>query len=508
MGVWNVVEGWLGGRPKLTVDLEADRVAIGGLLAGKITVESGRRGVELDGLRVCLLRTAVRSRDGSPTGDIVQKTVVDAMVGSGLRLQARTGEAVSFAIRVPPDTEPSNENTSYRIRVQFRDASGKGPKHQRAVRIVDAALARPELPAIEARWPALAADEAGDATADALRELRFVHDPDEAANDFLAVEPRLAQLLRTGSPSVRDAAMDTYADVLAGRGGPPHVARLRAVLDAGPADPECAKLVATAARIGGDHAMDLLSAYASHDDAGVRRAVVQGAATLSAGNGSKRELMQSLMRDPDPGVRAGAMRGLADFVSNPMVVEAVAAHTTTEPASVVVEACVQTLAAALHPGDDDVVRPVFERLAVHAQPRVRAAVARSLHAGRNEAWVGSLIGQLLRDEVADVRAQTSAELRRYGAAAQPHLGRLEQMAREDEDPDVRGAALSSLPGLLRAADLVDFLAEIVDADPPAPVLRGVLAGIKHHPDPAYAGLVDELADHPDKSLAHLARELI
>lgn len=507
MGVWNVVESWLGGRPKLTVELEADRVAIGGLVAGQITVASGRRGVELDGVRVCLLRTAVRSRDGSPTGDIVQKTVVDAMVGSGLRLQARTGEAVDFAIRVPPDAEPSNEQTSYRIRVQVRDADGKGPKLQRAIRIVDAALARPELDAIENRWPALAAETSGDATADALRELRFVHDPDDAANDFVAAEPRLAELLMAPTPAVRDAAIDAYGDILAGRGGPPHVGRLRAALDAGRPEAERAKLVTTAARIGGDHAMALLTAQAEHTDATVRRAVAQAVTTLSAGDGAKRELLQSMTRDEDPGVRAGALRGLGDFVSDPAVVEAVAAHTTTEPASVVVEACVQTLALALHP-EDAIVRPVFERLVAHPQSRVRAAVARSLHAGRSEPWVAVLVGQLLDDDDADVRAQTSAELRRYGAAAEPFLGRLEQLARVDDDPEVRGAALSSLPGLLRAGDLVDFLSEIVDADPPPAVVRGVLAGIKHHPDPAYATLVDELADHPDKRLSQLARELL
>ena len=128
MGVWDVVGGWLGGQPKLTVELEDDRAAAGGMLAGAITVEAGRRGVELEGVRVCLLKTAVRSRDGSSTGDIVQRTVVDAVVGSGLRLRARSGEAVTFAIHVPADAAASDDQTSYRIRIEVRDAQGRGPR--------------------------------------------------------------------------------------------------------------------------------------------------------------------------------------------------------------------------------------------------------------------------------------------------------------------------------------------------------------------------------------------
>jgi HEAT repeat protein len=508
MGVWDVVGSWLGGQPKLVVELDSDRVAAGGMLVGRVTVETGRRGVDLEGVRVCLLRTAVRSRDGSPTGDIVQRTVVDAMVGAGLRLRARSGEAVAFAIRIPPDAPPSDDETSYRVRVEVRDGEGKGPSVQRAVRIVDAVAVRPDLEMILLRWPGLRAEATGEAAADALRELRFVHDPADSTQDFVAVEPRLIELLGDPDEAVREAALDAWGDVFAGRGGPPHIKRLSELLDHEPPPPACVRIALVAGRVASGPAAPLLERLSGHADASVRRAVVQAAAGWSRDVSARRGLVEGLMRDADPAVRAAVFRALVDYCDDVQVVEHVAAHTTTEPSSLVLEACIQTLGGALGSESDAAVRPVLERLAVHAKSRVRVAVARALHGAREQPWVGDLLTALLDDEVADVRAQTAAELRRFGAAAVPFLGRLEQLAAQDEDHDVRGAALSSLPSLAPGPALAEFFVEILDRDPPAAVVRGILVGIRHHPDPCYDSLVDELADYPDKSLAHIARDLL
>jgi len=82
--------------------------------------------------------------------------------------------------------------------------------------------ARPTLPEIEARLPALLGGDEPARMA-ALDELRRLHDATQSRADFLAAEPLLRRLLFEGSTAVRVAALDAWAAVLAGRAERSHI---------------------------------------------------------------------------------------------------------------------------------------------------------------------------------------------------------------------------------------------------------------------------------------------
>lgn len=511
MRVWDLVGNWLGGGAKLHLRLDPARVPAGGLLRGTVKVEAGRRGVEVDGLRVCLMRTAVRSRDGSPAGDIIQRTVVDAVVGSGLRLEARHGEDVEFAIRVPTDTPATDDETSYRVRVELRAPDGRSARVQAQVRIVDASAVRPAAETIVDRWPALREGATPTELADALRELRFAHETADPSRDFVAIEPRLAALVvdRGLDLSVREAALDAWVEILSGRGNRSHLLHLQTIVDTdGAPSAYLARIAEAAGRVAGPASVPLLRTLAAEGDDVVRRAVALALTRLPPSATSKRAALDEMARDRDASVRAAIFRAYADWADDADTMARVAAHTTMEPSDAVLEACVGTLRDAFAHGHGELARPVFERLSAHPSPRVRAAVARSLGVAEGDLASRSLVDALLADSAAEVRTGAIAMLEQLGRGAGDFLGRLEQLASSDPAPEVRAAALATLPVLVAPEELCEYYRTILDAEPPSVVVRGILQGIRQHRTPHYDALLDELVDHPDRGLAADARELL
>jgi hypothetical protein len=107
-----------------------------------------------------------------------------------------------------------------------------------------------------------------------------------------------------------------------------------------------------------------------------------------------------------------------------------------------------------------------------------------------------------------VRTSAVSELRNLGASASDYLGRLEQLATQDPAPEVRAAALSTLPGLVAPAELREYFRTVLDSDPSVEVIRGILAGIRRHRAPEFDDVLDELSEHPDRSLAEEAHALL
>lgn len=509
MGVWDLVGSLIGGGAKLHLKLEVARIPAGGLLSGTVEIEAGRRPLDVEGVRVCLTRTAVRARDGSPTSEILQRTVVDAVVGSGLRLAARGRETVGFAIRVPPDVEPSDDETSYRVRVELSGPDGKSTRSQAPVRIVDTLAARPAADTILDRFPALRGEPEPAQLADALLQLRFDHLSTDPARDLVAISPRLVELFGHGDAAVRVAALDAWAELVDGRPGGEHLDALaRAIGEVDGADEWVARAAEAAGRVGGAAAVPVLASLRDHAAVAVRRAVVAALTRLPPSTSGKAELLDQLAHDRDTAVRAAVHRAYGDYDDDAEVMARVAAHTTSEPSALVLEACVATLRGAFAHGHDEIARPVIERLSAHPVARVRAAVARTMGAGAGDLASRSLVDAFLSDAAAEVRVDAIGELRSLGPGSATFLGRLEQLATEDPAPEVRAAALATLPALVEPGQLSDYYRSVLDAEPPAEVVRGILAGIRQHRAPEFDDLLDELADHPDKTLAADARELL
>jgi hypothetical protein len=287
------------------------------------------------------------------------------------------------------------------------------------------------------------------------------------------------------------------------------VQHLQSIAEASGAPPALVARAAEAAgRVAGAASVALLGVLGAHEDDAVRRAVAVALARLPPSTSGKRAALEKLAHDRDAIVRAAVFRAYADWADDDDVMTTVAAHTTMEPADAVLEACVTTLRGAFAHGHGEIARPVLERLSAHPSARVRAAVARAMGAPEVDLASRSLVDALLADPAAEVRAGAIGVLEQLGRGANDFLGRLEQLAAHDPAPEVRAAALATLPMLVAPEEMCAYYRTILDAEPPAAVVRGILQGIRQHRAPHYDALLDALVDHPDRGLAADARELL
>jgi len=513
MGVWERFGTLLAGGAKVEIELDADRVAGGGFLSGYAVVSGGRKGLEVAGLHVSLVRTAVRPPGSSTTSEITQRTVVDNTIGSGLRLEPRETRRLQFSFRVPKDAEPSDDDTSYRVRVEAESSAGRAPKAYHPVRVVDAAAGRPTLEAIVERFPGLdpagrsdASDEGRlDGLLDALAELRWAHDAQDPERDFLAAEPRLASLVGDGQGRVRSVALEAWSSVIAGRVGDDHVRLLETLTADQDAESELLVAVAEAAgRMTSARGLVVLRQLADRDAAVVRRAAAAAAASIDDARG-RLGLLQDMRDDAEASVRAVVYRGLVEYADEPAVVQQVAAHTEAETEAEVLAECVAVLAEAVGRGHADSVRPVFERLASHGDPSVRVALARALYFAEQDEASSPVAVALLADEDIEVRYTTAAELRNLPKRGAALLDQLREMARSDTAARARRGALTSLPEFVPADELAPELEQIVAESTDTEVIRGVIDGIEFRHEPPYQALLEALAEHADEDVAAQAK---
>lgn len=510
MGVWERFGTLLAGGAKVEIELDADRVAGGGFLSGHAVVSGGRRGLEVAGLHVSLVRTAVRPPGSSTTSEITQRTVVDNTIGSGLRLEPRETRRLQFSFRVPRDAEPSDDDTSYRVRVEAESGSGRAPKAYHPVRVVDAAAGRPTLEAILERFPGLEgvdtskdgeSGDADDGLLDALAELRWAHDAQDPERDFLAAEPRLASLVGDRQGQVRSVALEAWSSVIAGRVGDEHVRLLETLTEDEQAEADLLVAVAEAAgRMTSARGLPVLRHLADHDEPAVRRAAASAAALIDDARG-RLALLQDMRQDADPSVRAVVYRGLVEHAEDPRVVQEVAGHVAVEPSAEVLGACVAVLAAAVGRGHAEPVRPVFEQLVEHPEPAVRIALARALYFAEQDEPLFAVAVALLADADAEVRYTAAAELRNLPQRGEALLDRLREMADGDESARARRGALTSLPEFVPPDELIPQLEDLADESSDPEILRGIIDGIEFRREPAYRELLETLARHPNKEVA-------
>lgn len=507
MGVWDRVGGLFASGVRLQVALDDDRVPAGGFVSAQVELIAGRKPVAVAGLHLSLVKTAVRPPGSSTTSEIQQRPVAHATVGSGLRLSPRERRTVSASFQVPRDAEASDDDTSYRVRVEAELAEGRSPHAYAAIRIVDAASGRPSLPAIEQRFPGLSSTEEADRV-DALQKLRWAHDPEDPTRDLLAVAPRLAALVERGQGEDRRAALQAWSSVVGARVGDSHVALLRRMVDTEAEDVALLTEVATAAGRGGSaRTLPVLAALAEHAEADVRRAAAQSLGAVAKST-TKRDALLALARDDDPRTRAAAVRGLGDFVDEGTVVEVLARACDDEVSPGVLAALVGALERAFGEGHGDVVRPVFTRLAQSDDADVRVALARSLYfAELDEASLPIALG-LLADSDPEVRFIAAAEARNLPHRGAAMVGTLEAMADGDPSPRARRGALTSLPELVAPEAMRARLEALVDGDAEVEVLLGIVDGLAYRREAQYRDVLDRLARHPDKEVASAAAKAL
>lgn len=502
MGLGNLLSGWLEGRAKVDVALDAARVAVGGKVLGRVEVTGVRRSVVISALEVRLVQVRIR-RETAPASDIVARLVADHVIAADVDMAPREQRSFPFAFAIPDGIVPSSASTGYRIEV--RALFERRPTVDMRTELEVKAAAGADVDSLLVRWPALrGADE--DALLDALRQLQWEHDPEHMETDFRGAAPLVARWISEGSPTVRRAALDAWSSIIEGRASEDDVALLDELARARDVDPALRRQLADAAGRLGERGLGVLRVLCRDPEPDVRRAVVTATRTLPPAEGGTLGLLDALADDPEPAVRAAVFRAYGAFDSDLDVIRRVAEHTEHEREPVVLEACLSTLRSGFYHEGADIARPVFDRSSRDERVEVREAVARALYFVQSDAESRPVVMRLLNDEAASVRAAAASELRSLGASGRPFADELERLAREDSDERVRAAAWSSIPAVLEEERAVRAIESLLEGEHASePVLLGVVAGLKFLPGVSYARLLEQLARSEFEIVATRAR---
>ncbi|MBL4685630.1 MAG: HEAT repeat domain-containing protein [Nannocystaceae bacterium] len=500
MGVWERFGNLLSSGASVELELGGQIVPAGGVLSGTVRLRGGRKGLQIVGVHVSVVRTAVRPPGSSTTSEIQQRAIVDTTIRSGLQLAPRGKRDLEFSLRLPRDTESSNDDTSYRVRAEAELESGRSPTAYRPIRVVDASAGRPTLPTILTRFSGLSSKE--DATVlEALSELRWAHDALDPERDLLASESTLSKLVADRGDHVRTAALEAWSSVVAGRAGEDHVQWLLSLAKDAHADAAWLVCIAEAAgRMTSARALPVLELLSTHSSAVVRKTVAQGIGRIDKRR-SKLTMLETMRRDADEGVRAAVYRAMGEFADELAVVEMMAAHTTMEPRAAVLEACISSLGGAMAHGHAEVVRPALERLARHPKASVRVALARAMYFVEQDEGSLPIARMLLDDSDDEVRYAAAVEVRNLPMRGRMLCGRLETMAVEDPSPRARRGALTSMPEFTAIDRVVAHFEDLIETETDPEILRGLIDGIKFRREPQYRELLETLARHHDADIA-------
>ncbi len=330
------------------------------------------------------------------------------------------------------------------------------------------------LGSVLSRWPAL--QGTGPALTTALREVRYAHRPGGGPDDLSAAEPLLARWMEQGSGALRREALGAWLSVVGSQLGSSHV---QALLTAVRRDPDREFLVDVlegAGPLAQAGALPLLAGYARHEDWQVRRALARGLG-LSAGPAQASRLLEDLLHDSEPAVRAAAAGALARAPGGAQRLVHVA---LAEQSEEVLRACVPALVSDSAPAQ---ASAALERLAAHPSVALRRHVAGTLvEVQRRHPDLLPATERLLTDPEAEVRRECAWCLR-VGGAHPALQARLRALLRDDAAAEVRVAAAGTLATVLEGDDLEALLTQLA-ARPDAALLQELAEVARTRPLPA------------------------
>ena len=273
-----------GGGTKLSLSLDATEIPPGGLLSGKISLQGGKKDLELTSLRLQFVRVDVEVDDGMPDVDI--DVLLDEVLASDEALPKRATQEYSFSFAAPDHLEPSGSGTSYQLKASADIPKVKDPSAMVKVKVVEGVErglfglgaakgpAPKPISAILDSYPGLDSDDEQERI-DAVWELQSdAYDPEEV--NLIAAEPMLARFAREGGLELRKNALEAWGTVLKGRVRKEHLALLR---DLATSDGTPEELVETVAEVAcmfaQSGAMPIVEQLATRDSAAVRAACVE-----------------------------------------------------------------------------------------------------------------------------------------------------------------------------------------------------------------------------------------
>jgi HEAT repeat protein len=509
MGLLNKL---FGGGTKLEMNLDATQVPAGGVLSGTLTLTGGKKDLTLTSLKVKLLYLLVRSKEGSSLPEIDTNLLIDQTLAEGEAIPKGSTRDFDFTFKLPADLDPSGDGVSYKVMAAADIPKVADPTAEATLKVVEGAgmdLDTLTLDDVYARWPDLQSDDE-EALCEALREVMLACYSEREG--LLVVEPLLARFIRKGSPEVRTQALDAWANLLDGQARKEHIALLRELIaDLGDDADFRREVITAAAKFADEGALPLIKELAKSDDAEIREEVASQLRFAASDKfRGKLAVLEGMIDDPSPKVRAAVFGAFSDFRDKKKLMKRVAEQIDKDPSDEVQAACISTLALLHHHGLGDLTLATYTKHLQNPNQRVRKEIAENLQWFPEDgaAQIRGLAERLLADGDPEIRRATAwnfVNLRDF-----PSLAPLVRHAAEnDPDPKVRADALFGMSSTVPTAELVPFYRQRLATEPTSQIAWGVLSGLRDHSETEEgAALLRELTGSEHEDVARAARDAL
>jgi HEAT repeat protein len=509
MGLFDLVRSLFGGGTALSVKLDADEVAVGGVLSGRATLTGANRRLPVTAVRVRLFCVSLATPQDLPVPRAETRVLLDDTIAACETSGAGEARAYAFSLRIPHGARPSAHNVAYECHVLADIPGNKEAVGKATLRVVPAVtpgtVAAEEL---HARWPALRGGEEG-ALIEALGDMRYTHTAGDPTSDLLVAEPALARLMREGaSEALRRAALDTWSTVVGERATRKHVLTLREFVQRGElAEPTLREAIEAAAKFARAGGIEVLHQFAGHASPAIRRHVAAAAGLYGGETRQVRQLLEALADDADAGVRAEVFERLGNFGDDPAVLQRIAAQALRDASPEVQRGCIEGLSSAFWREQAEVAVPVFAHLAGSDDRQVRKTLAYRTAANAGQPTLRAVALRLLADADAQVRHEIAFNLVNAQEEARgPFLPRLRELADGDPADEVRQAAIATLGAWLPKHEVVDYYRRLMASSPGEQILRGIVHGARFKTEPEFKAILRELSTSRFAEVAREARE--
>ncbi len=405
-----------GGGTSVEVHLDATQVPVGGILSGRAVLRGGKKDLTLTSLNVRLLYVHVEAQDDSPLPKIDTRVLLDNAIAANQPLPAGSESTHPFQLQIPPGTESTAHNVSYKVSVAADIPKVKDPSATADLTVVEGSGDSPAMGSEElfSRWPALRGT-AERPLIDALHDMySSIWDERE---DLMVAEPLLAGLIRNQVGEVRRQALETWAHLLDDHTRPENLQLLQEIAATDLDRDTTRSLIEAAAKFADEGAMPIIARFAQHPDPEIRREVATKLRFAAADQfNGKRELLLSMAQDGDNDVRAAAYAAFSDYREDLQVMQLCAQAIDHDPSPEVQKECISVLCFGHYHNMLDLTLAVYERHLQNQYEAVREEIADNIHWLPEEhvARIGPLVQRLLADPSEEVRRKMAWSFRNLG----------------------------------------------------------------------------------------------
>jgi len=506
-----LLDSLFGGGTKLELKLDTTTIPEGGTVSGSISLSGGKKPLKLTALKVRLVFLKVTPVEGQTLPKIELQNLFDNTVVSNQDLPPASLNKFEFAYPVPTGTDPKG---TYKVYATADIPSVKDPSAEVEIKIIGAPTGEsrglfglfkgvPTKEDVLGLFPKLMSRDE-DELCEGLSDLQCAaYDPEK---NFVGVQSLLDEKMRTGNDRVRTAALAAWGTVLNNRAKPEHIKSLEALAVApGLSEDLMREVVTAAAKFAEEGAFPLVQRLAKHPDPAVRaelatRLYLDAERDLKG----KKELLLSMVDDPEALVRKAVFGAFAGFNDDKAVMELAAKRIATDASPDVQRACLSALALAHHHGMKELVFTTFVAQLKNPRSEVRKELSESLHWLPEDPRLTEIVLGLLKD--GDIEVRRSMAWQACNMGDHTELKDVFLKALTDPDEEVRGNVLGALERLMPFPEAAKILRERMKSDPNEKTFWGAFNCAKFTDDPEGKKIMRELTSAPFTRIAQRARE--